>query len=397
MSMVRPGISLLLHKRRELLAGRRIAVLSGPSGILPDLRSGAAALARIADVQAFFAPEHGLLGALPEGMHVADGQRNGVPVYSLYGAQHAPTAAQLAGIDAVVCDYQDIGCRFYTYAWTLVQLMRVAAGCGTVVIVCDRPNPLGGLAVEGPGVAAEYRSLVGLHDVPIRHGLTLGELALLANAELNLGCALEVVPCNGLQRGMHWPATGLPWAAPSPNMPSYEAALVYPGTCLAEGANVSVGRGTAKPFEWLGAPWVDAATLADVLNAADLPGVRWRALAFQPALPPYRDEICQGVQPHVGDPEAFRPLLAGVTLLAALRDTHGPQFMLRPADTIYTNAAQMTARGYGAATEWGTAHFDRLAGGRSCAAHWNPAFRRQPSSPAGLQMKRGFRNAAGHI
>ena len=358
---VRPGVSVLLDERRDLLAGRRVAVLSGPSGVLPDLTSSASALARAADVRAFFGPEHGLLGAAPEAAHVPDGEYAGTPVYSLYGEQNAPTAEQLTGIDVVVCDYQDIGTRFYTYAWTLVRLMEVAARCGVAVVVCDRPNPLGGLAVEGPGVAPSYRSLIGLHDVPIRHGLTLGELATLANAELKLGCELEVVPCQGWRREQRWPETGLPWCAPSPNMPTHQANTVYPGTCLAEGVNLSVGRGTAMPFEWLGAPWVDGPALADALNAQGLPGVRWRAVAFTPALAPYAGEACQGVQPHVSDPEALRPVLTGVALLAALRDLHPEQFAISPADQIYADPAQMAARGYGEGG--GTAHFDRLAGG----------------------------------
>lgn len=359
---VQPGISVLLKERADLLQGRRVAVLSGPSGVLPNLESSAARLARAASVRAFFGPEHGLLGAAPEGDHVADGMVGGVPVYSLYGAQQAPTPAQLAGIDLIVCDYQDVGARFYTYAWTLVRTMQAAAACGVEVLVCDRPNPIGGVEIEGPGVEPDYRTLVGLHDVPIRHGLTLGELARLANAELELGCALQVVACRGWRRSMLWADTGLPWVAPSPNVPTAETTQPYPGTCLAEGANLSVGRGTARPFEWLGAPWVDGVALAAALNALDLPGVRWRALAFQPALPPYAGAICQGAQPHVTDARVFKPVLAGVALLAALRDTHGPHFALRPADAIYADAGAMAARGYGAAGEWGSAHFDRLAG-----------------------------------
>ncbi len=362
---VQPGISTLLGARVDLLRGLRVAVLSGPSGVTPDLRNSAAEIARIADVCAFFGPEHGLLGAAPEGAHVSDEHLGGVPVYSLYGASQAPTPEQLAGIDVVVCDYQDIGCRFYTYAWTLVRLMQTAASCGVAVIVCDRPNPIGGVAVEGPGVEPEYRTLVGLHDVPIRHGLTLGELARLTNAEMGLGCELEVLPCIGWRRDMLWAETGLPWVAPSPNMPSPETTLVYPGTCLAEGANLSVGRGTAGPFSWLGAPWVDGVALAEALNHMELPGVRWRALSFEPALPPYAGETCQGVQPHVGDPASFKPVMAGIALLTALRTIHHQQFALRPADAIYADPRAMEARGYGAAGEWGSAHFDRLAGGPS--------------------------------
>jgi uncharacterized protein YbbC (DUF1343 family) len=360
---IQPGISVLLDQRRDLLAGRRIGVLTGPSGILPDLRSSAEALAAAADVRAFFAPEHGLLGALPEAAHVADATHaSGAPIFSLYGDQNAPTPEQLATVDVVVCDFQDIGCRFYTYAWTLVKLMEVAAQCGVAVIVCDRPNPRGGLQVAGPGIEPAQRSLVGLHDVPICHGLTLGELALLANAERTIGCELTVVPCMGWRREQRWAATGLPWAAPSPNMPSAETTLVYPGTCLAEGVNLSVGRGTARPFEWLGAPWVRGAELAAYLNAQALPGVRWRGIAFQPALPPYAGEVCQGVQQYITDSERYAPLLAGIALLAALRDTHPDMVAISTADAIYADAAQMARRGYVAADQWQSAHFDRLAG-----------------------------------
>jgi uncharacterized protein YbbC (DUF1343 family) len=359
---IQPGISILIDQRRNLLAGRRIGMLTGPSGILPDLRSSAEALAAVADLRAYFAPEHGLLGALPEAAHVADATHSsGAPIFSLYGEQNAPTPEQLAGLDAIVCDFQDIGCRFYTYAWTLVKLMEVAARCGVAVLVCDRPNPLGGIQVAGPGIEPDQRSLVGLHDVPISHGLTLGELATMANVERAIGCELTVVPCAGWRRAQRWADTGLPWAAPSPNMPSAGTTLIYPGTCLAEGVNLSVGRGTARPFEWIGAPWVRGAELAAYLNAQEWPGVRWRGIAFQPALPPYAGEICQGVQPYITDVERYQPLLVGVALLAALRHTHPAEFAISTADGIYADAAEMARRGYTAA-DWQSAHFDRLAG-----------------------------------
>jgi uncharacterized protein YbbC (DUF1343 family) len=334
----RPGISALLDARRELLRGRRVGVLTGASGVLPDLTSSAEALIRAADVRALFGPEHGLLGAAAPGAHVAGAVHpSGAPIHSLYGDQLAPTPGQLADLDVIVCDIQDIGCRFYTYAWTIVKLMQAAKATGVAVIVTDRPNPLGG-AVEGPGVEAEQRTLVGLHDVPIRHGLTLGELARLADAELAIGCDLTVVACEGWRRAGHWASTGLPWAAPSPNIPTAATTLVYPGTCLVEGTNLSVGRGTALPFEWLGAPWLDGAALAETLNGMHLPGVRWRPVAFIPCVAPYAGELCGGVQPHVVDADAFRPVLSGLALVAAARSIGGEQFA------------------------WLAAHFDRLAG-----------------------------------
>jgi uncharacterized protein YbbC (DUF1343 family) len=303
----------------------------------------------VSDLRAIFAPEHGLLGAAAEGAQLGDSVYRGVPVHSLYGTHDTPTPKQLTSLDVVVGDFQDIGCRFYTYAWTLVKLMQAAAAAAVAVIVTDRPNPIGG-AVEGPGVAPAYRSLVGLHDVPIRHGLSLGELARLANAELGIQCDLTVVPCQGWRRSDRWQATGLTWTPPSPNMPTADAALVYPGTCLIEGVNLSVGRGTAKPFEWLGAPWIDGLALAETLNRMALPGLRWRAVGFQPCSGPHAGTLCQGVQPHVSDPDTFQAVLAGVGLLAALQQRHGDELV------------------------WNEQHFDRLAG--------SPALRAALSSGA---------------
>ncbi|MEM8532942.1 MAG: DUF1343 domain-containing protein, partial [Chloroflexota bacterium] len=253
---------------------------------------------------------------------------SGIPTYSLYGDHLAPPLEWLADLDVIVCDLQDIGCRFYTYAWTLVKLMERAAEAQIAIILTDRPNPIGGVTIEGPGVLADHRSLVGLHDVPMRHGLTLGELAQLVNQEMQLGCELQVVPCVGWQREDLWGATGLPWAAPSPNMPTAETALVYPGTCLLEGCNLSVGRGTAKPFEWLGAPWIDGARLARALNQQGLPGVRWRPVAFQPCAAPYAGELCGGVQLHVREPDLVRPVLTGVALLTTLQEFYPEHFAI---------------------------------------------------------------------
>ncbi len=359
---VRPGISVLLEDRLDLLDGKRVGLLTNASGVLPDLASTVDALIAAADVRALFGPEHGLLGAAAEGAHVAHGvHRSGVPIHSLYGDQLAPTSAQLADLDVIVCDIQDVGCRFYTYAWTMVKTIEAAARANVTMIIADRPNPLGG-AIEGPGVEEGYRTLVGLHDVPIRHGLTLGEIARLVNGESSLGCDLHVVPCEGWQRAMWWDATGLPWVPPSPNMPTLDTATVYPGTCLLEGVNVSVGRGTARPFEWLGSPWIDPVRLAETLNALELPGVRWRPVAFEPCVAPYAGTTCYGVQPHVTDRDSYRSVAAGVALLWALRTTHGDHFAISPATGIYADPESMRRRGYASPERWQTAHFDRLAG-----------------------------------
>jgi uncharacterized protein YbbC (DUF1343 family) len=341
--MIQPGISLLLTERGDLLAGRRMAVLTNHTGVLPDLSSSLDALMRAADVRAIFSPEHGFYGVAAPGAHVTDSTYRHVPVHSLYGAHVEPSPEQLSGIDAVICDVQDIGCRFYTYVWTLVKVMQAAARRHVAIIIADRPNPLGGTS-EGPGVEQSRQSLVGLHDVPVRHGLTIGELARLVNEEARLGCDLTVVPCAGWSRSMDFRATGLPWVPPSPNMPTAETALLYPGTCLIEGVNVSLGRGTARPFEWVGAPWINGAALAEELNALDLPGVRWRPVVFQPLAEPYTGEICAGVQAHVVDSRALRPVALGVALV----------------QTIW--------RLYPSLLEWHAAHFDRLAGSASIRA-----------------------------
>jgi uncharacterized protein YbbC (DUF1343 family) len=215
--------------------------------------------------------------------------------------------------------------------------MEVAAKYQIRVIIADRPNPLGG-AVDGPDLVDEYRSLAGLHNVPIRHGLTLGELATLVNHEQGLNCDLEVVRCVGWSRNLFWSRTGLPWVPPSPNIPTPDMIQVYPGTCLLEGINVSVGRGTAKPFEWLGAPWIDAEQLADELNQQQLPGVRWRPVYFQPCSGPYAGQTCNGVQPHVIQPDIFHSVASGVALVQSIHLLHGQDVV------------------------WNAPHFDRLAG-----------------------------------
>lgn len=361
-TVVRPGISVLVEQRRNLLRGKRVAVLSNASGVLPDLRSSVDALIEHADVRAIFTPEHGLHGAAGEGEHVGNYvHSSGVPIYSLYGEHLSPTAEQLVDLDVIICDLQDVGCRFYTYVWTVMKVIEAAAKAGIAVIITDRPNPIGG-AIQGPGVEPDYRTLVGLHDVPIRHGLTIGELAQLVNAEMKYRCDLAVVPCDGWQRDMLWNDTGLPWVPPSPNMPTAETALVYPGTCLLEGVNVSVGRGTAKPFEWLGAPWINGVALAAALNDMNLAGVRWRTVVFQPFAQPYAGERCEGVQPHVTDERTIDSVVVGVALLWALRQTHPEQFAISSAGSIYADQAQMERRMYGDQDAWNVAHFDRLAG-----------------------------------
>jgi uncharacterized protein YbbC (DUF1343 family) len=235
-----------------------------------------------------------------------------------------PTPEMTDGLDALLFDVQDCGARFYTYVSTLTHCMEAAARDGLDVLVLDRPNPVNGLSVEGNILEPGYASFIGLHPTPVRHGLTVGELASLINEEI--GCSLEVVEMDGWSRGMWFDDTGLPWVQPSPNLPTLDTATVYPGTCFFEGVNVSEGRGTTRPFEYLGAPWVDGRRWAEALNAAGLPGARFRQCYFTPAFWRYAGEGCEGFQVHVTDRDAYRPVEAGIHMLSALMRLQGDRF-----------------------------------------------------------------------
>lgn len=269
-----------------------------------------------------FAPEHGLWGVAQDMEAVSAGAVEGLEVLSLYGdsaASLSPRPEDVADLDAVVVDLPDIGCRYYTYAATMAHLMAACVEAGVEVIVCDRPNPLTGDAIEGGGVDGACRSFVSELDVPARHGLTLGELALLIRDRRHLDLSLSVVRCTGWRRGQWWDETGLPWVAPSPNMPTLTTATVYPGACLVEATNLSEGRGTTRPFQLLGAPWLDGDALARDLNAWNLPGALFRATRFRPEFGKHAGVVCGGVEWHVADRRAMRPVAVGVTFLKAAR------------------------------------------------------------------------------
>ena len=273
---------------------------------------------------ALFGPEHGVRGDAQYMAAVASGTdaATGLPVHSLYGATRAslqPDLPQLAGLDLLCFDIQDVGARYYTYQATMQLCMEAAARAGIGFVVLDRPNPIGGLAVEGPALHPGFESFCGLHDLAPRHGLTVGELARLFAAERGLDLDLTVVPCEGWRRGQGFRATGLPWVLPSPNMPTPETALVYPGMCLLEGTNLSEGRGTTRPFELFGAPWLDPARLAVALDAARLPGVRFRPASFTPTWDKHAGVRCHGVELHVHDAVAFRPFRTGLACVIEAR------------------------------------------------------------------------------
>ncbi|MBK6848985.1 MAG: DUF1343 domain-containing protein [Proteobacteria bacterium] len=322
--MVQTGLARLVDDAGSRVRGRRVGLLCHPAAVDPQLRHASEGLlAAGARLVALFAPEHGIDGAAQDmvGVDSLVHPRLGVPVYSLYGhslAALTPRPEWLRELDLLVVDLQDVGSRYYTFVWTMLLAMRACATTGTPVLVLDRPNPLGGEAIEGPSIAPGFESFVGLHALPVRHGLTIGELARLTCAELQLDLELEVLPLRGWRRALRFDATGLPWVLPSPNMPTPDTALAYPGGCLLEGTNVSEGRGTTRPFEIVGAPWVDGRRLAAELTALALPGVAWRPLGFVPSFHKHQGRLCGGVQLHVTEPGAFTALRSGVALLAAL-------------------------------------------------------------------------------
>jgi uncharacterized protein YbbC (DUF1343 family) len=306
-----------------LIRGRRVGLLTNHSGVDSHLRATADRLheAEGVDLVLLFGPEHGIRGDAEDGVTVDTGvdARTGVPIISLYGEHRQPAAADLARLDVLLFDIQDVGVRFYTYLYTMSLSMAACAEAGLPFVVLDRPNPLGGVEVEGNILDPEFASFVGLYPIPVRYGLTAGELARLFNEEFGIGAELHVVHMLGWRRAMRWPDTGLVWVPPSPNMPTPDTVNVYPGMCFFEGTNVSEGRGTTRPFEQVGAPYIDGFDLAHTLNALRLPGAAFRPVFFRPAFAKHQGQTCHGVQLHATGDASFRPVRCGLEALAAVR------------------------------------------------------------------------------
>jgi uncharacterized protein YbbC (DUF1343 family) len=342
--MVQTGLEILLEEGIAGLRGRRVGVLCHPASVSSRLVHivDALAAARV-NLTRLFGPEHGIRGEAQDMIGVEGDRdpRTGIPVTSLYGEtveSLAPTVEAFSNIDVLVVDLQDVGSRYYTFIWTMALSLQAAARAGVAVLVLDRPNPIGGVDIEGGQVDPVVESFVGLGSIPVRHGLTIGEVARLVREGLPWGgerfarpldCDMQVIAMRGWHRGDYFDQTGLPWVLPSPNMPTVDTALVYPGMCLLEGSNISEGRGTTRPFEIIGAPFLDGVQLADCLAAERLPGVLWRALAFRPTFHKFAGQVCGGVQIHVVDRAAFRPYLTGVAVLRALRALAGEAFRWR--------------------------------------------------------------------
>jgi uncharacterized protein YbbC (DUF1343 family) len=315
----------------DRLAGRRVGIVCNPASVDHDLRHIADRLAghpgtRLA---AIFGPQHGFRSDVQDNMietrHGRDEARR-VPVYSLYSDTREPTAEMLRDLDVLVIDLQDVGVRIYTYIYTMANCLKAAKKHGVEVVVCDRPNPIGGVEVEGMVLEPGHESFVGMYPIPMRHGMTIGELARLFNDHFGIGAALDVITMDGWRRDMYFDDTGLTWIMSSPNIPTFDTTLAYPGTVLFEGTTVSEGRGTTRPFELVGAPWVVAERFADDLNRRELPGVFFRPVLFEPTFHKHAGQGCGGVQVHVRDRRAFRSVEAGVTLIEAFRAAGVDQF-----------------------------------------------------------------------
>lgn len=326
---VTTGLERLFEDRVDAIREKRLGLIANPATVDSAMRHAADRLRETGQLKALFGPEHGIAGHAQDHIEVEDRSDAGIPVHSLYGATRIPTPQMLTGLDALVFDVQDIGSRYYTFIWTMAHAMQACARDGKEAIVLDRPNPIGGLRVEGNLIEESYVSFVGLYPIANRHGMTAGELAGLFNQEFGIGCNLTVVPMKGWVRSSWFDETGLPWVMPSPNMPTLDTATVYPGGCLFEGTNLSEGRGTTRPFELVGAPWVDARRLVTELEKENLPGVLMRPTSFEPAFHKFAGELCSGVQQHVIDRETYRPLRTGLAIIKALRRLWPNEFAWR--------------------------------------------------------------------
>lgn len=339
------AVDLLPRDVPAVLAGKRVGLITNQTGITREQQSTIDVLAGIHDVKlvALFSPEHGIRGTAAPGEKVASGvdERTGLPIHSLYGETRKPTPEMLRGVDALVFDIQDIGARPYTYIYTMALGMEAAAEQKIPFVVLDRPNPINGTAVEGNLLEPAFATFVGRYPIPVRHGMTAGELAQLFNREFGIGAELTVIPAAGWRRAMWGDQTGQPWVDPSPNIRRLEAAIHYPGTVFFEGTNLSTGRGSEMPFEQIGAPWLRSAEVAERMNALALPGVRFEPVEFTPRNPgdgKFADRTVQGVRLVITDRESYRPVAASLRLIDAIRALHPREFA------------------------WNVSHFDRLAG-----------------------------------
>lgn len=339
---VKVGADVLFEKYLPQLIGKRVGVICNQTSVLSNRVSLVDSLLKSGvNVTILFSPEHGMRGNLPAGQKYESGvdEKTGLPIYSLYGKNFKPTAEMFKELDIIIFDLQDVGARFYTYSITMAYAMQAAAENRKKIIILDRPNPINGIEVEGVLLDTILNSGVGILPIPIRHGLTLGEMARMIVGEKWLDnisdSNLQVIPMEGWKREMFFDETRLRWIPPSPNMKTISTAIVYPGTCLIEGTNVSEGRGTKKPFEYIGAPWINAKRLADKLNMLDLPGINFQPINFIPKPESvvkgnlkFSKVICKGVFLKINNPRKFKPVITGMKIIQTLSEMYPDSFTI---------------------------------------------------------------------
>jgi uncharacterized protein YbbC (DUF1343 family) len=341
-SVMKLGLEVLLESRLSLLDGARVGLIVNPASINSRFAHAADLFhqEKRINLVALFGPQHGIRGETQDNMiewQSFTDKRTGLPAFSLYGEDRKPAPEMLSDLDALVFDVQDVGTRVYTFIYTMALAMEAAGERGLRFIVLDRPNPINGLRVEGNIHEPEFRSFVGMFPIPMRHGMTAGELALMFKGEFGINCELEVIKMEGWRRSMVYEDTRLPWVMPSPNIPTIDTAVVYPGAVMVEGTNVSEGRGTTRPFEIIGAPFINPNSLVEELEKDNLPGVIFRPLHFQPTFHKFNGEICGGIQIHVTNRDQFKPVATGVAVISAIRRLYPESFRWKqpPYEYVY--------------------------------------------------------------
>ncbi len=322
-----------IDKYMYLFEGKRVGLITNPTGVNSELESTIDILHRKVNLVRLFSPEHGVRGDIQAGETVENyvDESTSLPVITLYGKNKKPSKEMLEDIDILAMDIQDVGSRLYTYLYTMSYCMQGCAQFGKTFVLFDRPNPIGGESVEGNMIQEGFTSFVGLHPITYRYGLTIGELAEFFNKEFHIQCDLKVIPMEGWTRSMFYEDTNLAWILPSPNMPTVDTAFVYNATCIFEGTNISEGRGTAKPFEFVGAPWLNAGRLAEVMNDLKLEGVAFRPAYFTPTFSKHLNELCRGIQLHVTNRRTFCAVKTGLHLLEEIKRMSGEKFQFLPA------------------------------------------------------------------
>ncbi|MFW5427713.1 exo-beta-N-acetylmuramidase NamZ family protein [Bacillus pumilus] len=327
---VKTGIETLLSGNLAWLKGKRVGLITNPTGIDANMKSSVDLLFEHPSIKltALYGPEHGVRGDAQagEGVESYTDEKTGLPVYSLYGKTRKPTPDMLKNVDVLLFDIQDVGARYYTYIYTMAYAMEAAKENNIPFVVLDRPNPIGGLKVEGPVLEPEHASFVGLYPIPLRHGMTTGELAKFFNKEFHINADVTVIKMKNWKRSMTFDDTKLPFVLPSPNMPTVDSTFVYPATGLIEGTNVSEGRGTTKPFELIGAPYINSSELADHLNQLKLKGVQFRPVSFTPTFSKHAGKLSHGVQLYVTDRSSFEAVKTGLSIIKAIHDLYPKDF-----------------------------------------------------------------------